>query len=148
MNSTAPPQFGHFCSNKAEILKALIELGYKDVTMIDVDRNIATTLSELKIEYAINVLHGRYGEDGCVQGVSPQITVVFSSSLIIPCLSTTLLSIYLLTAKADNIIRMIRVRNIISFVFTFIYLLFPQPVQKAPSLVAPQNSQVHVADAG
>ena len=51
------------------VFKALIELGYKDVTLIDVDRNIATTLSDTKIEYAFNVLHGRYGEDGCIQGV-------------------------------------------------------------------------------
>ena len=51
------------------VFKALLELGYKDVTMIDVDRNIAQTLSEAKIEYVINVLHGRYGEDGCIQGV-------------------------------------------------------------------------------
>ncbi|MBQ8476493.1 D-alanine--D-alanine ligase, partial [bacterium] len=46
------------------VFKALIELGYKDVTMIDVDRNISSILSETKIEYAINMLHGRYGEDG------------------------------------------------------------------------------------
>ena len=51
------------------VFKALIELGYKDVTLIDVDRNIATTLSDTKIEYAFIVLHGRYGEDGCIQGV-------------------------------------------------------------------------------
>ena len=51
------------------VFKALIELGYKDVVLIDVDRNIASALSEAKIEYAFNVLHGRYGEDGCVQGV-------------------------------------------------------------------------------
>ncbi len=51
------------------VFKALIELGYKDVTLIDVDRNIASTLAETKIEYAFNVLHGRYGEDGCIQGV-------------------------------------------------------------------------------
>ena len=51
------------------VFKALIDLGYKDVTMIDVDRNIIKTLSEMQIEYAINVLHGRYGEDGCIQGV-------------------------------------------------------------------------------
>ncbi len=51
------------------VFKALIELGYKDVTLIDVDRNIASTLTDTKIEYAFNVLHGRYGEDGCVQGV-------------------------------------------------------------------------------
>ena len=51
------------------VFKALIELGYKDVTLIDVDRNIASTLRDMQIEFAFNVLHGRYGEDGCVQGV-------------------------------------------------------------------------------
>ena len=51
------------------VFKALIELGYKNVTLIDVDRNIASTLEETKIEFAFNVLHGRYGEDGCIQGV-------------------------------------------------------------------------------
>jgi len=51
------------------VFKALIELGYKDVTLIDVDRNIASTLKDNKIEFAFNVLHGRFGEDGCVQGV-------------------------------------------------------------------------------
>jgi len=51
------------------VLKALLDLGYKDVTLIDVSRNIARDLLELGIEYAINMLHGRYGEDGCIQGV-------------------------------------------------------------------------------
>ena len=60
------------------VFKALIELGYKDVTMIDVDRNIASVLSELKIEYAINVLHGRYGEDGCIQGVLEFLNIPYS----------------------------------------------------------------------
>lgn len=60
------------------VFKALIELGYKDVTMVDVDRNIASTLSELKIEYAINVLHGRYGEDGCIQGVLEFLNIPYS----------------------------------------------------------------------
>ena len=51
------------------VFKALIELGYKDVTLIDVNRDIASTLKDAKIEYAFNVLHGRYGEDGCIQGI-------------------------------------------------------------------------------
>ncbi len=51
------------------VFKALIDKGYKDVTLIDVDRDIAKTLKEANIEYAVNVLHGRYGEDGCIQGV-------------------------------------------------------------------------------
>ncbi len=51
------------------VFKALIELGYKDVSFINVERDIASILKENKIEYAFNVLHGRYGEDGCIQGV-------------------------------------------------------------------------------
>lgn len=51
------------------VFKALIELGYKDVCKIDVDRNVASTLKENEIEAAFNVLHGRFGEDGCIQGV-------------------------------------------------------------------------------
>lgn len=60
------------------VFRALIELGYKDVTMIDVDRNIASVLSELKIEYAINVLHGKFGEDGCIQGVLEFLDIKYS----------------------------------------------------------------------
>ena len=60
------------------VFKALIELGYKDVTMIDVDRNISSILSETKIEYAINMLHGRYGEDGCIQGVLEFLGIKYS----------------------------------------------------------------------
>jgi len=60
------------------VFKALIELGYKDVTLIDVDRNIASVLAQTKIEYAINVLHGRYGEDGCIQGVLEFLNIPYS----------------------------------------------------------------------
>ena len=60
------------------VFRALIELGYKDVTLIDVDRNIASVLVENKIEYAINVLHGRYGEDGCIQGVLEFLNIPYS----------------------------------------------------------------------
>ncbi len=60
------------------VFRALIELGYKDVTMIDVDRDIAKNLVENKIEFVINVLHGRYGEDGCIQGVLEFLNIPYS----------------------------------------------------------------------
>ncbi len=60
------------------VLKALIELGYKDVIFIDVDRNIAKILQDEKIEYAINMLHGRFGEDGCIQGVLEFLNIKYS----------------------------------------------------------------------
>lgn len=51
------------------VAKALKELGYKNVELIDVDENIAQNLKNKKIDIAYNALHGKYGEDGCVQGV-------------------------------------------------------------------------------
>ena len=47
---------------------AIEEAGYQ-VTRVDVDRNIATTLKDLKPDAVFNALHGPFGEDGCMQGM-------------------------------------------------------------------------------
>ena len=52
----------------AAMAEALRSRGYR-VTEIDVDRNLATVLSREEIDIAVNALHGRFGEDGCVQGM-------------------------------------------------------------------------------
>lgn len=49
--------------------EALLRLGYKNAVLVDVDENIAEQLKKEKIEYAYNALHGKYGEDGCIQGL-------------------------------------------------------------------------------
>jgi len=49
--------------------EALLRLGYKNAVLVDVDENIAEKLKCEKIEYAYNALHGKYGEDGCIQGL-------------------------------------------------------------------------------
>lgn len=49
--------------------EALKRLGYKNAELIVVDENIAQTLKDKKIEIAYIALHGKYGEDGCIQGV-------------------------------------------------------------------------------
>ena len=49
--------------------EALLRLGYKNVELIDVDKNIASKLIEKNIELAYIALHGKYGEDGCIQGL-------------------------------------------------------------------------------
>ncbi|HSA06200.1 MAG TPA: D-alanine--D-alanine ligase [Candidatus Gastranaerophilales bacterium] len=49
--------------------EALKRLGYNNACLIDVDKNIAKTLIDKKIELAFISLHGKYGEDGCIQGV-------------------------------------------------------------------------------
>lgn len=48
---------------------ALRRLGYENAELIDVDANIAKALSERHIEIAYIALHGKYGEDGCIQGL-------------------------------------------------------------------------------
>jgi D-alanine-D-alanine ligase len=52
----------------AAVYKALLARGYNTVA-IDVGRDLAARLSDEKIEIAFICLHGRYGEDGAVQGV-------------------------------------------------------------------------------
>lgn len=51
------------------VLNALKNLGYHNSEIVDVDKNIAQTLKNGAYEYAYNTLHGKYGEDGCIQGV-------------------------------------------------------------------------------
>ncbi len=48
---------------------ALQRLGYKNAELVEVDKNIAQKLKDGKYDYAYNALHGKYGEDGCIQGV-------------------------------------------------------------------------------
>lgn len=54
-------------SGKA-IFDAIQEKPYES-QLIDVDKNLAEKLDEYKPDVAVIALHGRYGEDGCVQGV-------------------------------------------------------------------------------
>lgn len=51
------------------VFNALRNLGYKNVELIEVDKNIAKTLQDKGIEIVYNAMHGRYGEDGCIQGM-------------------------------------------------------------------------------
>ena len=48
---------------------ALQRLGFKNAKLVEVDKDIAQKLKDGKYDYAYNALHGKYGEDGCIQGV-------------------------------------------------------------------------------
>ena len=50
------------------ILAALKEKGYHAVA-VDVDRDVAGKLHENRIDVAFIALHGRFGEDGAIQGM-------------------------------------------------------------------------------
>lgn len=64
---------GTACADAAE------RVGYR-VTRVDVDRDIATVLQKLKPDAALNVLHGRPGEDGTLQGVLEVVGIPYSHS--------------------------------------------------------------------
>ena len=59
--------------------EALEQQGYR-VTRIDVGRDIATVLQTLKPDAALNLLHGRPGEDGTIQGILETIGVPYTHS--------------------------------------------------------------------
>jgi len=63
----------------AACAEALARLGYQ-VSRIDVGRDIAAVLTELKPDLALNVLHGRPGEDGAVQGMLEILGIPYTHS--------------------------------------------------------------------
>ena len=64
---------GKPCADAAE------RRGYR-VTRVDVQRDIATVLSALKPDVALNVLHGRPGEDGTLQGMLEVMNIPYTHS--------------------------------------------------------------------
>ena len=58
--------------------EALKRLGYKNAELVEVDKDIANTLKNGKYDYAYNALHGKYGEDGCIQGVLEILRIPYS----------------------------------------------------------------------
>ncbi len=63
----------------AAIAKALREAAYQ-VVEIDVQRDLPQRLIAEKIDVAFIALHGRYGEDGCVQGLLESMFIPYTGS--------------------------------------------------------------------
>lgn len=64
---------GNACAN------ALEAEGYR-VTRIDVTRDVAAVLSELRPDVAFNALHGPFGEDGTIQGILEYLQIPYTHS--------------------------------------------------------------------
>ncbi len=64
---------GAACAN------ALERAGYR-VTSIDVDRDIAAKLAALRPDACFNALHGKGGEDGCIQGILETLQIPYTHS--------------------------------------------------------------------
>ena len=59
--------------------KALREAGY-DVVEVDAGRDIVAQLLSAKPDVVFNALHGRWGEDGCVQGILEWLRIPYTHS--------------------------------------------------------------------
>lgn len=63
----------------AAAAKALKSLGYT-VVELDVGKDIASRLLSEKVDVAWIALHGRYGEDGCIQGLLESMFIPYTGS--------------------------------------------------------------------
>ncbi len=63
----------------AAVTAALEREGYR-VTSVDVARDVAARLAEIKPDVCFNALHGRFGEDGCMQGVLECLGIPYTHS--------------------------------------------------------------------
>ena len=66
-------------SSGRECARALREAGY-EVVEVDADPDLAARLSDIKPDVAFNALHGRWGEDGCVQGLLEWLRIPYTHS--------------------------------------------------------------------
>ena len=69
-----PLRSGKNCYN------ALLRLGYKNTVLIDVSENLTEDLKENAVEIAFLCLHGKYGEDGTVQGLLELMKLPYTGS--------------------------------------------------------------------
>lgn len=61
------------------VAAALEQKGYR-VTLIDVCPNVAADIIACKPDVVFNALHGRYGEDGCFQGLLEMMKIPYTHS--------------------------------------------------------------------
>ena len=66
-------------STGRECASALREAGY-EVHELDAGDDVATRLVELSPDVVFNALHGRWGEDGCVQGILEWLHIPYTHS--------------------------------------------------------------------
>ena len=66
-------------SSGRECANALREAGY-DVVEVDVGRDLGARLAVVRPDVCFNALHGRWGEDGCVQGMLEWLGLAYTHS--------------------------------------------------------------------
>jgi len=60
--------------------QALARAGYRDVSEVDVGRDVVHVLEKLRPHVAFNALHGKWGEDGCIQAILETLRIPYTHS--------------------------------------------------------------------
>lgn len=93
---------------------ALQRLGYSNAEIVIVDKDIAQNLADNKYDYAFNALHGKYGEDGCIQGILEILKIPYTGSGVMAsaiCMNKEYTKRVLSTCKDIPLIKSVFVRN-------------------------------------
>jgi D-alanine-D-alanine ligase len=67
-------------STGRECARALREAGYDQVIEVDCGRDLPARLAEIQPDVCFNALHGRWGEDGVVQGLLEWMSIPYTHS--------------------------------------------------------------------
>lgn len=62
------------------IYDAMRRIGFRDVYLVDYSKNTYEELKIVKPDLVFNALHGKYGEDGCVQGMLEILQIPYTHS--------------------------------------------------------------------
>ena len=81
------------------IVAALLDRGH-DACPVFVDRDIDLVLRQMRIDVAFLALHGRYGEDGCIQGLLEVLGIPYTGSGVLAS------ALAMNKAKAKEILRL------------------------------------------
>lgn len=120
-------------------LGALQRLGYKNAVLIDLDENISEKLKSENIEYAYIALHGKYGEDGCIQGLLEILKIPYSGCGVMAnaiCMNKEYTKRILSTDKSIPLIKSVFIRENDDFyekVKPLKYPLMVKPVSEGSS---------------
>ena len=96
------------------VYEALLRLGYKNAELVEVDQNIAEKLKDKGYVVAYNALHGKYGEDGCIQGILELLKIPYTGSGVMAsaiCMNKEYTKKVLSTDKSIPLIKSVFVRK-------------------------------------
>lgn len=118
---------------------ALKRLGYHNAELVVVDKNIAQKLHDGNYDIAYNALHGKYGEDGCIQGLLEILQIPYTGCGVMAssvCMNKEYTKRILSTDKTIPLIKSVFVRkgeNVKEMTKDLKYPLITKPVSEGSS---------------